>query len=229
MSIFTRNRVKVYCKFYFPSVFAMASDFWRFNLIGALAAILGNEELVAFNISYKVIYIIHQFVGALGQGTAVRCGTHIGAGSISKARQSMFIGIFIKIACAVLLTIVPYLRSELITKIFTQDEQVIDMLRDAKIPFCITVMTMTVSTSFQRVLSGQGRANAVFLASFLSSWLVHVPACFICVYVWQKSFSALYWGVAMGYAVLTLVTTVLLCTSNWNNLVETARKRVEAT
>jgi len=206
----------------------MASDFWRFNLIGALATSLGDTELVAFNISYKVIYIIHQFVGALGQGTAVRCGIHIGAGSISKAKQSMFIGIFLTISCAVLLTIVPYLRPELFTKIFTEDEQVIDMLEDAKIPLCLTIMTMTVSTSFQKVLSGQGRAKAVFFVSLLSSWLVHVPACFIFVYAWEESFVALYRGVAMGYFVMALASTLILCNSNWDNLIKTAKMWVEA-
>jgi len=227
MSIFTRNRFIVYCKFYFPCVFAFASDFWRFNFIGMLAAIIGNEELVAYNISYKVIYIIHQFVGALGSGTAVRCGIHIGGGSIAKAKLSMYIGISITMSCAILLTIIPYLRPELFTKIFTKDQQVIDMLRDAKIPFCITVMTMTVSTAFTKIISGQGRARALLVVSLISSWLIHVPACIICVYVWEKSFVALYWGVAIGYIAMTLVAVALLCTSNWENLVEIARQRVE--
>lgn len=60
----------------------------RFNLIGVLAASLGDDQLAAFNSSYKVIYIVHQFGISLGIATGIRVGIHLGAGDVALAKRS---------------------------------------------------------------------------------------------------------------------------------------------
>lgn len=50
----TWKRCKAYLRLYLPAILMYGSEFWRFNLIGVLAASLSDTDVAAFNASYKV-------------------------------------------------------------------------------------------------------------------------------------------------------------------------------
>lgn len=50
----TWSRCKTFLRLYLPAILLYGSEFWRFNLIGILAASLSDTDVAAFNASYKV-------------------------------------------------------------------------------------------------------------------------------------------------------------------------------
>ena len=57
-----------------------------------MAAYLGDEDVAAFNASYKIIYMVHQFVLALGIATTIRLGIALGQGDSKQAKFTTVIG-----------------------------------------------------------------------------------------------------------------------------------------
>ena len=52
---------------------------------------MGNNEIAAFNIAYKIIYMVHQFGLSVGIGTNVRVSMMLGAGDVVGAKRSRYV------------------------------------------------------------------------------------------------------------------------------------------
>lgn len=223
----TTTRIKNYLKLYLPSILQTGSEFWRFNVIGALAASLGDDEVAAFNSSYKVIYLVHQFVIALGIGTGIRVGIHLGAGKAARARDSTRIGMCLAAMVSAPLSAVVYIFPTFFARIFSSDQTVIDLYASISLELALTIVFMTLSDVMENILTAQGRALAVVISSSIVSWGVHVPATILLLRYWRHDMRGLYLGVALGYVVLTIICAALLILSDWNRLVIEAGERSE--
>ena len=59
-----------------------------FNVIGAISAWLGDDDVAAFNIAYKIIYLVHQFGMSIGIGTNIRVARMLGAADVAGAKRN---------------------------------------------------------------------------------------------------------------------------------------------
>ena len=116
----------------------------RFNLIGLLAATLGDDQLAAFNASYKVIYIVHQFGMSLGIATNIRVGNLLGSGEHYRATRTSWIGVGISSGIAFVLAIVVYAFPGYAARIFSSDPNIIHIFT--------TVAPYLVSAALLRLL-----------------------------------------------------------------------------
>merc|ERR1719491_2299916 len=71
MSHITRARVKQYLKLYIPAALSIASDFWRFALVGAVAATIGPTDVSTFTASYRIMWLSLMFCGSVAGGVSI--------------------------------------------------------------------------------------------------------------------------------------------------------------
>ncbi|EDQ93132.1 uncharacterized protein MONBRDRAFT_31051 [Monosiga brevicollis MX1] len=226
-TIFFNQRTKRYLALYLPAILLNGSEFWRFNTIGALAASLGDDELAAFNASYKIIYLSHQFAISVGIASSIRTGIYLGAGQAHDARRSSWLGTGIASSISFTLAVFVFFFPSTFGSIFTSDENVLAIFRDIRMYLAITVCLMSASDTMESIMLAQGRGRAVAIVSTVASWAVHVPASFLLVKYWRDNMEGLYLGVAIGYAFLTVICVVLLIRSKWDELVQDAQVRSE--
>ena len=59
---------------YVPAALSIASDFWRFSLIGAIAGHLGEVEVGVFTSSYRILWICLTLSGAIAASAGIKIG-----------------------------------------------------------------------------------------------------------------------------------------------------------
>ncbi|EGD80569.1 hypothetical protein PTSG_01161 [Salpingoeca rosetta] len=224
----TWKRCKRYLALYLPAILMYGSEFWRMDLIGVLAASLGDTDVAAFNASYKIIYIVHQFSVAIGQATSIRTGIHLGAAQGKRAFYATWMGTLLAGITSFSLATLVFFIPKQIGSIFTADETVLDLFYDIRLFLAITIFTMSISDTMEAIMVAQGRTRAVAISTTIASWGVHVPASFLLVHYWERSMRGLYLGVALGYSALTLICVGVIMASKWDKLVVEALARSEA-
>jgi multidrug resistance protein, MATE family len=166
----TWARIKTFSNLYFPSSFGMASDFWRVAAIGIMAAHLGEEEVAVFNTSYRLMWIVLVCVMAIVGASGINMSMRLGSLDHTGAKQAGMVGVGLaSIICAVVGLIV-WAHIRAFGRIFTNDENFLNLFYQARTPFAITLVLMNISIAVEKIPYSMGRTQEVFWMGFVASW-----------------------------------------------------------
>merc|ERR1712147_198821 len=211
----TRERCVAYAKLYVPAALSIASDFWRVAAIGAVAATLSKDDLGVFNASYSIMWIFLTFIGSLGGAVSTKLGIRLGADDAAGAKRGVYVGLGLALAILVALALVVVAIPRELGSIFTSDPTLLDVFEKIRVPLATTVFTMNAAVVFERVPMAMGRTRAVLILGFAGSWVGQVPAVLLCVNFWKRDLVAVYTGVSIGYALLTLLLGSLVLSTDY--------------
>eukprot|EP01065_Artemidia_motanka_P038312 TRINITY_DN47159_c0_g1_i1.p1 TRINITY_DN47159_c0_g1~~TRINITY_DN47159_c0_g1_i1.p1 ORF type:complete len:536 (+),score=146.50 TRINITY_DN47159_c0_g1_i1:75-1610(+) len=223
------SRVKEYVKMYVPAALAIASDFWRMALIGAVATWIGDTEAAVFNTSYRILWIALTGVGGMTTAVGIKLGMSLGKGrgGIPAAKHVIMVGFtYIVIFDAVLSVVVCMIPRQL-AGIFSSDSEVHDLFEDSKYPLAWLTFVMVLSVALERIPMTMGRTKSVFAMGLVGSWIGQVPGVFLCVKLWKKDLVRLYVGAAIGYTLLCFCYGYLCWCTQWELEAEQAMIRAE--
>jgi len=220
------RRIKEYLRCWTPAVVTIACDTWRFSFIGFIAAWYGVKFIAAYNIVVKMMEVCHQLVSALGVATAIRVGHHLGGQSRNRARKTCYLGMGIAVFCAALLCLVPLLSPRLLVRIFTTDEAVMDIVKNARCAMAFATFTMSLSVCYSNIMIGQGRPCDTMTTSFVSCLFVQVPVTIVQLkrfHPGKPELPALFWGMSAAFTTSTVMSMYfLLFRTNWSRLIDDA-------
>ena len=223
----TRERCVAYAKLYVPAALSIASDFWRVAAIGAVAATLSKDDLGVFNASYRIMWICLTFIGSLGGAVSTKLGIRLGANDAAGAKKGVYVGLGLALAILAALALVVVAIPRELGSIFTSDPTLLDVFEEIRVPLATTVFTMNAAVVFERVPMAMGRTRAVLILGFAGSWVGQVPAVLLCVNFWKRDLVAVYTGVSIGYALLTLLLGSLVLSTDYDKYAKEARDRSE--
>ena len=223
----TKERCVAYAKLYVPAALSIASDFWRVAAIGAVAATLSKDDLGVFNASYRIMWICLTFIGSLGGAVSTKLGIRLGADDAAGARKGVYVGLGLALAILAALALVVVAIPRELGSIFTSDPKLLDVFEEIRVPLATTVFTMNAAVVFERVPMAMGRTRAVLILGFAGSWVGQVPAVLLCVNFWKRDLVAVYTGVSIGYALLTLLLGSLVLSTDYDKYAKEARDRSE--
>ena len=223
----TRERCVAYAKLYVPAALSIASDFWRVAAIGAVAATLSKDDLGVFNASYRIMWICLTFIGSLGGAVSTKLGIRLGADDAAGAKKGVYVGLGLALAILAALALVVVAIPRELGSIFTSDPKLLDVFEKIRVPLATTVFTMNAAVVFERVPMAMGRTRAVLILGFAGSWVGQVPAVLLCVNFWKRDLVAVYTGVSIGYALLTLLLGSLVLSTDYDKYAKEARDRSE--
>lgn len=223
----TRDRCVAYAKLYVPAALSIASDFWRVAAIGAVAATLSKDDLGVFNASYRIMWICLTFIGSLGGAVSTKLGIRLGANDAAGAKKGVYVGLGLALAILAALALVVVAIPRELGSIFTSDPKLLDVFEKIRVPLATTVFTMNAAVVFERVPMAMGRTRAVLILGFAGSWVGQVPAVLLCVNFWKRDLVAVYTGVSIGYALLTLLLGSLVLSTDYDKYAKEARDRSE--
>jgi MATE family multidrug resistance protein len=223
----TRSRIKTFCSLYIPAAMGMASDFWRVAVIGAVAAKLGETDVAVFNTSYRIMWIVLIMVNAISGAAGIKMSLRLGRLNPIGAKQAGFVGVFLSFSILMLLFFAILTHVRWFGRIFTNDEEFLDLFEMARLPFTVTLVLMNLSVAIEKIPYSMGRTSEVFWMGAIASWGAQVPAVFLTTAYWRSDLVGLYWGMAAGYAVLVFLYGYIALTSDWQFYANVARNRSE--
>jgi multidrug resistance protein, MATE family len=204
-SSITRERIYTFSDLYFPAALGMASDFWRVAAVGAVAAKLGNTEVAVFNTSYRIMWMVLIMVNALSSAAGIKMSLRLGKMDHLGAKQAGHVGIYLAGVVCVVIALLVLWQVRLFGRIFTDDEEFLDLFETTRVPFVFTLVLMNMSVAIERIPYSMGRTKEVFWLGLIASWGAQVPAVILLTTYWRDDLIGLYYGMAVGYLVLALL------------------------
>lgn len=165
------ERIPAFSKLYFPAALASASDYWRVAVIGYIAAQLGEREVAIFNTSYRLMWTMLIFVGALSGAAGIKISLRLGNGDADGAKQAGYVAIALCMTFLILFAAVASFMPRAFGRIFTNDKDFLDLWEDCWYPFLATLTLMNLSVAIERIPYSMGRTAAIFRMALIGSWL----------------------------------------------------------
>ena len=125
-------------------------------MIGLIAARLGETEVAVFNTAYRIMWIALVFVGALASASSINMSIRLGKMDPHGARQAGYTGIAMSFVMLIFLGTLIVLKSDLFGRIFTSDQEFLDMFDEASVPFTLTLVFMNLSVAIEKVPYSMG-------------------------------------------------------------------------
>jgi MATE family multidrug resistance protein len=223
----TRERIKTFCDLYIPAALGAASDFWRVAVIGTIAAKLGNTQVAVFNTGYRIMWIMLIMVYALSAAAGIKTSLRLGKMDHVGAKQASWVGIYMTLLILALVGGFVLWKIRWFGRIFTEDPVFLELFEEAKWPFTMTLVLMNLSVAIERIPYSMGRTKEVFWFGFIASWGAQVPGVILLTKFWRNDLVGLYWGMGIGYLVLTVLYGWIVLNSDWMSYAMAARRRSE--
>eukprot|EP00051_Salpingoeca_urceolata_P016031 m.211103 g.211103 ORF g.211103 m.211103 type:complete len:511 (-) comp18571_c0_seq3:335-1867(-) len=223
----TKDRVVKYLKIYVPAALSSASDFWRFAVIGALAAKLSDTDVAVFNASYRILWICLTFAGSVAGAAGIRLGMSLGAGYAQDAKRIAGIATVLVVIILCGLGLIVFFLSRQLGKIFSSDPEVLDLFYSIRAPLAAMMVLMNLSVFLERIPVAMGRTTAVLLVGLVGSWIGQVPGVVLATKYWRNDLVGLYTGAACGYGLVCVLLLAVIQTSDWQRYADEARERAE--
>ncbi|CAK0828159.1 unnamed protein product, partial [Prorocentrum cordatum] len=132
------------------------SELWRFQLLSAFAGLLGEVELSAHMIGFRVIYIGYICVFSLSLAGTQRVGSALGANRPEAAKRSCYVGAMFAACCALTLGVVITTHRDLFARVFTDDPALIEECKSLAPEIAFSQFFMTLADYFIPMLNTQG-------------------------------------------------------------------------
>eukprot|EP01134_Creolimax_fragrantissima_P005106 CFRG5106T1 len=223
----TWTRIKSFLYIFIPATLSLASDFWRISVLGVFASWIGTNDLAAFNITYRVLWLMFASMLALGVGVGVRLSVAMGAGNVSGGLYSIKVGCLLALFIIVIAVSVIGIFISEIGLVFSSDPAVISLLVEIRVPVCLLMLFMNISFILERIVLSACRVRVNLLLAFVSSWCIQVPGSYLAITYWRRDLSSLFYASALGYACLTSMLIVVVLKMDWNKISRDAIRRSE--
>lgn len=196
-----------------PAGGQVAIEVGTFNIGTTLVAGLGAIDLAAHHIVLSIASFTFMFPLGLGSASAVRVGTHMGAGDYNAARRTgwltLAMGAIFMASCGLALLLFP----EAFIGSFTKDQAVIQLAMKVILFAALFQIFDGIQAVGAGALRGIGNTKESLWANLLGHYGVSLPLGLVFCFTLQWGLSGLWLGITSG-----LIVTAAMIVFFWNKL-----------
>jgi MATE family multidrug resistance protein len=202
-----------------PSLFSICSEWWAFEVLVALAAQVGDNEVAAFTIAFNVVLIAFAIPQGMAIAVGVLSGNCLGAYNPLGARAFTRLAILMTAGICVVNLFILALFAEHFFLLYTVDDTVLGLLRNI-LPFLLVFHCGdSAQTVLQGAFRGVGRQDSSARIVLVALWLIGVPCSFLYVVKFHWGLPGILLGSITGFCVeVPLLVSEMACTWDWEQL-----------
>ena len=205
-------------------LFMMGFEWWAFEAGVVLAGILGTKELDAQSVVFQVECMTYMLLFGVGFAASIRVGQYLGGHSAAGAKTATRVALaFICVTGLTVGILIGALRWQL-PRIFTNNEEVIELAANVFPVLAFYMVFNSINGVGSGILRGMGRQRLGSLLIFIvySIALVSgVPTLLLS----PLSIRGYWLCLAVSLMVMSIVLSVILLRTNWDNEVAKAIQR----
>ena len=183
-------------------------EVWAFQLVGVLAGWLGAVAVAAHAVALSITTVTFMVPFGLGTAASIRVGNQVGAGGpwFPAAWRAVVMGATFMLGSGSVLWFVP----ALVAGAYTADAEVV----------ALAITVLPIAASFQvfdgtqavagGVLRGVGDIRVPALVNAVGYYLIGLPLAYVLGIRGGLGLAGLWWGIAVGLAVVAALLTVRL-------------------
>lgn len=211
-----RRMWQMACGFAIPLALSNLLEELQLQVVAFLAAQLGEAQLAAHTSMLTLFFFCSAAMYSAVDATAARIGRHLGAGAVDRGRFVMYLDLLFSLASAVVVASVLGGAGGDLARLFSDDPAVIDAVRPLAVLVGCCYALLCLFFVSVAVLDAMGRAAAVATSFVAGAWLVAVPLAFILDRMAGLGLNGLWYGLATGYAVVTIIAVIFVLRADWN-------------
>ncbi|GAX72839.1 hypothetical protein CEUSTIGMA_g294.t1 [Chlamydomonas eustigma] len=223
------SAVYQYLSFGVPAAAMICLEWWAFEVLIILAGLIPGVAEIALSsmgITFNIIATLYMFSAALGTSANTRIANALGAGLEKSAKTTFRVAISTVFLLVSAFAVILWLCRSHLALIFTNEEEVVNMVGLVIPIVCTTVVGDGANAVFSGVLRGCGRQSLGAYSNLIGWWCVAVPlAVFLGLYeglgIWG------FWiALCCGTNIQALVFLVVISNLDWAKETQRAKALV---
>ncbi len=140
---------------------------------------LGLDASSGYGVANKIVSFVMLVPGALMQSMSAFVAQNVGAGKENRARKAMFTGMIIGCSIGVFITLLTFLRGDLLAIIFTGDAKVVVRAAEYLKGFSLEAVVTSILFSFIGYFNGHSQTMFVMLQGLAQTFIVRLPMSYV--------------------------------------------------
>lgn len=191
-------------------------------LLTAIVALAGEQVVAGYGIGNRVLSVLFLIPIAVSRGTETVVGQNLGAGLVARARRGVRVTAVLAAGILALASVVLVVFAEPIVGVFIAgvDRTVVISAGAGYIRiFGLTLVFFAVFRVLIGAFRGAGSTRTAMLLSLLALWFCRLPPPFLLYAVLDWGVDGLWYGMAVGNVVGTLVTLGWYLRGSWTSAI----------
>ena len=219
--VLSRAKWGTYLAQLIPNVSVVAISTIQYVVISFLAAGLGPVDIATHNILICFFEIIHTATQGMAEATAVRVGSHLGAGDARAARRTAIVALVAVGSWGLGISVIGFCLHEYIARVFSGDAAVLAAAAQLRALMWSAYALISVGDAAGGVLEGQGRSGGQMGAVVVGIGIA-VPLAFMSVHLTSLGLRGLWGSMLIGYGCIDVINIALVYFSDWDQLARDA-------
>lgn len=200
-----------------PNVSVVAISTVQYVVISFLAAGLGPVDIATHNILICFFEIIHTATQGMAEATAVRVGSHLGAGDARAARRTAIVALVAVGSWGLCVSVIGFILHGFVAKLFSGDAAVLAAAAQLRELMWGAYALISVGDAAGGVLEGQGRSGGQMAAVFVGIGIA-MPLAFVSIHFTDLGLRGLWGSLLIGYGCIDVINIALVVSSDWEKL-----------
>lgn len=202
-----------------PGIVMLESEYIAYEIMTLIALYFGTTELAAQSAVASIASLTYMVPFAVSIAASTRIANFIGASNRYSAKISTYTGLLIGLGVASLNGLVLWSARDFIARIFTKDEEVIEVITLLFNPLVaiLEIFDGTASVA-SGILRAQGRQKIGGLINFLSYYAFAMPLALALSKLLDWELFGLWVGIGSGMILIALSETLFIVFSDWDSI-----------
>ena len=230
-SPFTWNTFKGLPEFYklaIPGMLMGCAEWWSYEIHVLVAGTISVASLAAMSLLYTGLSLFYTFPLCMSITVSIKVGNAVGECDAKKAISYTRITEIVGVALQSILMTGLYLTSEKWPLLFTNDQEVLDILSGVMLLVCVFEAMDTAQNIMGGVLRGAGKQKIGAIAYITLFYLIAIPLGIILAIKYDMGIKGQWIGIMVGCTLILIVMLIYyFCIMNWDNIIEESQKRIQ--
>jgi len=225
-----KERSKRYlCTQVLPLSLGLCFEEWQIQIITIFAAQLGRVQVATHNAIISCFFVLTSFMWGTTAAVRVRIAHYLGANAPNRSKRVTRFGLMAATGFGVAVAMFLILSRQVLSKVFSDDPEVWRQASSVQTFVGVTYLALSLFYIAMATLDGQARPVPVAVAFLLGAWGTGVPLAYVFAFELNLKLLGLWYGMAIGYLVVTIIVSVIVLWSDWPALALRARQLAEHT
>lgn len=222
------GRVKAFWAQALPLGFGQLLEEAQIQGVTVMAGRLGEVQVAAHSAMLQVFFLLSAMAWAVVSATSVRVGHWLGAGHVAAAKQAAWVALGVATVNGAAVAVTMVLSRDVLGRLYSSDEEVVRYTASIAVLCGAGYLALSVFYASMGVLEGATKPLVIVAAFLIGAWGVSFPLAYVFGLRDGHGLLGLWWGMTIGYAVVTLIAAIGVLSIDWHAVARTARARVEA-
>lgn len=178
-----------------------------FSVTGIMIGWLGSIALAAHQVMVAISTLGFMIYYGVGAAVSVRVSNYFGRGDFANVRRTTMAGFHLILCLAVVASTIFLFSRELIGYLFTTSAEVTAIVSTLVYILVAYQFGDALQITYANSLRGIGDVVSMAVISFIGYFLIAMPVCYLCGFVFQWGIQ----GIWIGYPVGLTLTGTMLC------------------